>query len=258
MPNIGRFLSQFARRFVPQPQLEFSMLQINVPRNPTAEDMALALKLLITSCGPAIMSAACENLGMTLGAAPAAESDEEDDAPQGAIPPVVGQPATVPPPVGAAPELDSKGFPWDERINSSNKTKNNDGSWKGKKGVDDATKEAVRAQLRAAGFGTPAPAASVPPPPLAAPVGSVPPPPPTAASVIPIAPATVDFPFLMQQYTALSAGGKKLNMEDLNNAVVNATGGQATNAVTLNQLADKATYFPIVLQYLQQAAAAKA
>lgn len=44
-------------------------------------------------------------------------------------------------------ELDVNGLPWDERIHSSAKTKNADGSWRGKKGVAPTTLAAVRAEL---------------------------------------------------------------------------------------------------------------
>lgn len=46
-------------------------------------------------------------------------------------------------------ELDSNGLPWDERIHAGTKGQNKDGSWKGKRGVDDATIAAVTAELKA-------------------------------------------------------------------------------------------------------------
>jgi hypothetical protein len=44
-------------------------------------------------------------------------------------------------------ELDIHGLPWDERIHSSAKTKNADGSWRGKKGVSPTIITAVKAEL---------------------------------------------------------------------------------------------------------------
>lgn len=44
-------------------------------------------------------------------------------------------------------ELDSKGTRWDERIHSNAKTKNADGTWRKRKGLDDATYAAVMAQI---------------------------------------------------------------------------------------------------------------
>lgn len=47
-------------------------------------------------------------------------------------------------------ELDSNGLPWDERIHTSTKTQNKDGSWKYKRGLDDAEKMAVENELKTA------------------------------------------------------------------------------------------------------------
>lgn len=63
-----------------------------------------------------------------------------------------GQPAVVAPTVSAnvqGLDLDSTGIPWDERIHAGTKGKNKDGSWKGKRGVDDATIASVTAELKA-------------------------------------------------------------------------------------------------------------
>jgi len=56
-------------------------------------------------------------------------------------------PATVPATTSNSNELDSKGLPWDARIHSETKAKNKDGSWRGRRGVDDATINAVTAEL---------------------------------------------------------------------------------------------------------------
>ncbi len=62
--------------------------------------------------------------------------------------------------------LDSTGLPWDERIHSSAKSQTGKGVWTKRKGVDDATFNAVSAQLRAtmAATGTTAPAPTLPQP----------------------------------------------------------------------------------------------
>ena len=49
-------------------------------------------------------------------------------------------------------EVDSEGCPWDKRIHAGTKTQTKDGKWKKKKGLDDATWNAVRAEI----MGTPA------------------------------------------------------------------------------------------------------
>lgn len=48
-----------------------------------------------------------------------------------------------------APAADAHGMPWDERIHASTKGRNNDGSWKKKRGADAATIANVEAELRA-------------------------------------------------------------------------------------------------------------
>lgn len=45
-------------------------------------------------------------------------------------------------------ELDVNGLPWDKRIHSGKPTKNADGSWKKRRGVDDETFEKVVAELK--------------------------------------------------------------------------------------------------------------
>lgn len=53
-------------------------------------------------------------------------------------------------PAGSAsnPQMDSAGFPWDERIHSSNKQIVGDGTWRARRGVTPALKAAVEAELR--------------------------------------------------------------------------------------------------------------
>lgn len=59
-------------------------------------------------------------------------------------------------------ELDINGLPWDERIHSSSKNKNADGSWRGRKGVPPPTITKVKAELLAK-LGTSGAVASVTP-----------------------------------------------------------------------------------------------
>lgn len=76
-------------------------------------------------------------------------------------------------PVPAAPlisaasgfDLDAEGLPWDSRIHASSKVKNaGDGTWRAKRGADEALVAQVKAQLRQA-MG--APVVAAPPPPVA-------------------------------------------------------------------------------------------
>lgn len=68
---------------------------------------------------------------------PREPEDAEDD---GAPAPIVTNPE-------GAPDVDSRGLPWDERIHASTKATNGDGSWRNKRGVDKALLEAVEAEL---------------------------------------------------------------------------------------------------------------
>lgn len=47
-----------------------------------------------------------------------------------------------------APQLDSAGLPWDERIHSSKRTVNDDGRWKKRRGVSEQEMARVEAELR--------------------------------------------------------------------------------------------------------------
>lgn len=116
--------------------------------------------------------------------------------------------APTPPPVPevaagpASPTVDITGLPWDARIHAANRSTNQDGSWRQRRGLnDDALKNRIEAELRAcvgasAGSTPAGSVASVAPPP-AAPVVT-PPAPPAAASMpttsAPTAPAAPPAP----------------------------------------------------------------
>ena len=96
--------------------------------------------------------------GVAIASAPAAPS-----APMPMIPAMPANPSDDDEgPVNiAAPAVDARGLTWDERIHAKSKTTIADGSWRKRKGVDDATVAAVEAELRAR---------SAPPMPAAAPM----------------------------------------------------------------------------------------
>lgn len=121
-------------------------------------------------------------------------------------------PVPTPPTAAAAPivapaatgslELDSEGLPWDSRIHTEARSKNKDGTWRAKRGLNDEAKvKAIKAELLAAvaaGVGAPVPATAVVPTPPAgtpdpAPTVPVPPLPTTtaAATVVPAPPPTI-------------------------------------------------------------------
>jgi hypothetical protein len=64
-----------------------------------------------------------------------------------------------------APATDKAGMPWDERIHSGNKAVNADGTWRKRRGVDDATVAAIERELTTRMLSTPAmPAPQMPAP----------------------------------------------------------------------------------------------
>lgn len=164
-------------------------------------------------------------------AAPAAPTPAPIEAVADALPPPAPPAAVAPPlpPAPAAPapapaagpggvELDADGLPYDKRIHANPPSKKKDGKWRGKRGLDDATRQAVTAELRAA-LAAPAPAPAAPAPmfeesapgvPLppepavdaatafgagdAGNASNAPPPPPAPAPVVPPPPAPAPAP----------------------------------------------------------------
>ena len=125
------------------------------------------------------------------------------------LPPVPAAPAvSSPAPTSAAPapapvapggvELDSEGYPWDERIHSGAKSKTQAGIWTRRRNVPDEVYFQIRDQIKA-GIPAPAPAAAaiVPPPPVAAP-----PAPPQPDPGAPVPPGLNPFVGLMRRVAA--------------------------------------------------------
>jgi len=145
-------------------------------------------------------------------------------APPAIVAPVAAQPAmtaslgtTVASPSGAPPaapatiQLDSKGLPWDSRIHASSKGQNGDGTWRGKRGVDDALIAGVEAELRKL-MAIPAPPSPMP---ALTPGAMIPPPPPVApAPAAPTADAQAEYVALVMQVAAL-IGQNKINNDQL-------------------------------------------
>jgi hypothetical protein len=100
-------------------------------------------------------------------------------------------PTTSPAPAGAPVELDGAGLPWDARIHSGTPTKNANGLWRMRRGVDNPTIEAVEMELRA---NYPAPVKAAAPVQLSTvtvPAAPVVPAPPMAGANAPPAPVTL-------------------------------------------------------------------
>lgn len=180
------------------------MFTISVSRNPDATEVQRIMSVIGLIAGMEVMqnvTAALMQSGATPAPAPA----------PGPSPTAAFTPPPPPPPPAQQPTdvvKDSGGFPWNDQIHSSAKSFNNDGTWKKKRGVQDATVAAVEAQMRLV-YPAPNPqgAFTPPPPPPPAPVGQVPPPPPPP----PPAPAqtgALDFIGLMGKITGHIAAGK--------------------------------------------------
>lgn len=60
---------------------------------------------------------------------------------------------------GAPHALDSAGFPWDDRIHSTGESKNKDGTWRTRRGVDPELVKQIQAQFRGVAYVPPAPVA---------------------------------------------------------------------------------------------------
>lgn len=73
-------------------------------------------------------------------------------------PPAPTNPLAVPAEDKGDDTHDSEGMPWDERIHNSRKTKNQDGTWRKKRGVDQSLVDEVEAELKGQPKAAPAPA----------------------------------------------------------------------------------------------------
>lgn len=171
------------------------------PPPPVAPAAAMAPASTSTSTGTAQLAA--------IGPAPTADGA------------VMSAPAQAPAMAGTAATslFDSSGMPWDARIHQSGKSQKKDGTWKLKKGIDQALVTSVVQELAAAKQGGapstvslfPAPAAAVPLPPQSAgtaPVlaqtGSVSMPAPAASPVGAVGPSFRD---LVNKFSAATKSG---------------------------------------------------
>lgn len=121
--------------------------------------------------------------------APASSPAPSASAPN--VPSPVPGSVNAPPAPNAEVERDKSGIPWDERIHSRNKSKNNDGTWRDRRGVDAAVKTAVLAEIAGtvSPVEPPAPIVPTPPPPPAAVVPPPPPPVTLPGGAVPVPPA---------------------------------------------------------------------
>lgn len=120
----------------------------------------MKFSLTITDASPSELSALLASLGgSTLSTMPQTTNGDDETGDDNG-------PVNV-----NAPAVDTTGLPWDERIHSGNKEMTDKGVWRKRRGVSDAIKTAVEAELRAkAGSETPMHREPQPMQPAAAPV----------------------------------------------------------------------------------------
>lgn len=153
--------------------------------------------------------------------------------------------------------LDSSGLPWDARIHASTKGVIADGTWRRKKGVDEAEFERVKAELLAAkGNVPPAPMAPAAP---AAPAADVPP-----APTAPAAPAAPEAPAVSLQVVFGRLNGLKLPPERMQRVwdavapIAEALGKPApTGPTAVLALKDDVEMLTVILDALNAEAAAQ-
>lgn len=157
---------------------------------------------------------------------------------------------------------DKAGIPWDERIHSSTKGTNKDGTWSRRRNTSDATFDAVMAELKAANTSRtmeaasaiiPPPPSSVPAPPTAAPAQSQVPAAPAASSSAPgaIDPASpTAFPDIMRKITGLQAA-QKLKPDELTNLLTSI----GANPPSVGSLMKDKSLIPILEALLDDHAA---
>jgi hypothetical protein len=129
---------------------------------------------------------------------------------------------TMQPPAPATPagvSLDKDGLPWDARIHTSSKATNADGSWRRKRGVNEAEVTHVEGELRQLMGITPAPL------PSPTPIAAVPPPPPPPAPtpIAAVAPPADPYIALISRASEL-IGAKLITKAQLDAAIIDAGG----------------------------------
>jgi hypothetical protein len=140
-------------------------------------------------------------------------------------------------------ELDSRGFPWVADVHAGTKGKNKDGSWKAKKGVDDAVRAAAE-QAALAHLQSTAAA------PVAAPVAAAPVVAPVAAApampvgIVAAAMPPVPYEKLVEKYSDLAARGM-IDMTKVT-AIYAKCGVTDPNALATNETLCGAVYAELV------------
>lgn len=145
--NEAEFCNVVFQKLINRKSKEMAEFTLSIKTESTSELADIVAKLNGAHTAPAdgvVRSALLET------PAPVPQPEPQDDEPTNDTPPAT----------------DKNGLPWDERIHAGTKALNGDGTWKKRRGVDDATVAAVTAELTGA---SPAPTPAPQPEPTPAP-----------------------------------------------------------------------------------------
>lgn len=198
--------------------------------------------------------------------------------PTAPVTPIPSAPATIPPApptasVAAVPtapaaptnpagvDVDATGLPWDGRIHSRGKSKNDDGRWRMKREIDQSTVASVEAELRAA-MGVPVPNVNQAPAVTVTTTPVLPPLVPGAAPSIPVVPSATPStppapngtPATFAQFMPKVTGG--LNSGQFTKADLDAALA-SVGIQSLPLLASRSDLIPAVNAYLDAVVAAR-
>lgn len=160
--NEAEFCNAVFQKLINRKPKEMAEFTLSIKTESTSELADIVAKLNCAHTAPAdgvVRSALLETPApvqdaLKANAAPVPQPEPQDDEPTNDAPPAT----------------DKNGLPWDERIHASTKALNGDGTWKKRRGVDDATVAAVTAELTgAAPAPTPEPTPAPQPDPTPAP-----------------------------------------------------------------------------------------
>lgn len=138
--NEAEFCNAVFQKLINRKPKEMAEFTLSIKTESTSELADIVAKLngdsvTLATCGPLkqdIQRAVGEVVSETV--VPVPQPEPQDDEPTNDAPPAI----------------DKNGLPWDERIHAGTKALNGDGTWKKRRGVDDATVAAVTAELTSA------------------------------------------------------------------------------------------------------------
>lgn len=135
--NEAEFCNAVFQKLINRKPKEMAEFTLNIKTESTSELADIVAKLNGDQVKENIQRVVREVVNQTVVQdvpAPVPQPEPQDDEPTNATPPAT----------------DKNGLPWDERIHAGTKALNTDGTWKKRRGVDDATVVAVTAELTGA------------------------------------------------------------------------------------------------------------